>query len=204
MFDFAIVKNCNICLLWVWAHIPERKQHGCSSEGETIGVGDNCWPSQCVSLTAVVHTLNINHIVHIIGEKVLECNWIKYNVYVGAIPWAHRAFGSSLKWNIKTVEAYFACSLRHFGFRFDKTQSIYQLVPISTCSSSNPQQNAFHHKTMMIMMMNMTAAVERDAERPVCMVATDSSLPMYYYLRSYVELSVLNAHWSDENNKWKN
>ena len=34
-----------------------KKQRDCHNIGDTIGVGNNCWPSQCIPLNAIaVHT----------------------------------------------------------------------------------------------------------------------------------------------------
>ena len=54
---------------------PGKKQHGCSSVGETFGMGDNYWPGQCIHLNAVASPY-IEHLttlsINITGEKVVD------------------------------------------------------------------------------------------------------------------------------------
>ena len=61
-----------------------KKQHGCCSI-ETIGVGDNCWPSQCIHLNAVA-SLYIEHLitpsVNITGEIVVDLIKLHVKSYI--------------------------------------------------------------------------------------------------------------------------
>ena len=70
-----------------------------------------------------------------------------------------------------------------FSIIFDMTLSKYQLVPISTCSSSNPQQNALHHRRIMMMKIRWLQPQRRMQRGQHGMVGTHSTWGDNFYLQ---------------------